>query len=59
MPEPEIMSDEEFERFDEAQPFLQLIADLLNRIVHKNTKPDTETESASEHSFGSPDRSDS
>ena len=34
MAEPETISEpDEFERFDEAQPFLQLLANMLDRIV--------------------------
>lgn len=36
MAEPETGSEpDEFERFDEAQPFLQLLANMLDRIVRE------------------------
>ena len=37
---------DEFERFDDAQPFLQLLADMLNRLVSEQTGSESEDESA-------------
>ncbi len=34
--------DEEFDRFDEAQPFLQLLADMLARMSDEPATDDTE-----------------
>jgi hypothetical protein len=33
---------DEFERFDEAQPFLKLLAEMLNRLVTEQTEPEHE-----------------
>jgi hypothetical protein len=50
MPEPEDASHrDDFERFDEAQPFLQLLADMLNRVITgQNDQGDEEAETAEE-----------
>ncbi len=41
MPKPEAeVHKDEFERFDEAQPFLQLLADMLNRLINEQTGPE-------------------
>lgn len=48
-PPPHPVSSDDFERFDEAQPFLQFLADLLNRLMRErnaepaNTPDDQET----------------
>lgn len=42
----------EFERFDEAQPFLQLLADMLNRMVSEQTEPEDETAEVAEETAG-------
>ncbi len=53
MPEPEAASQEdEFERFDEAQPFLQLLADMLNRLVSEQAEPEDETAEIAEETAG-------
>lgn len=39
---------DEFERFDEAQPFLQLLADMLNRLVSEQTEPEDESAEGAE-----------
>lgn len=46
-PEPD-----EFERFDEAQPFLQLLADMLNRLVSEQTEPEDESAEVAEEAAG-------
>jgi hypothetical protein len=37
-------NDEEFDRFDEAQPFLQLLADMLARMSDESETNATEEE---------------
>lgn len=41
-----------FERFDEAQPFLQLLADMLNRLVTEQTEPEDESAEVAEEPAG-------
>ena len=41
-----------FERFDEAQPFLQLLADMLNRLVSEQAEPEDETAEVAEETAG-------
>lgn len=41
-----------FERFDEAQHFLQLLADMLNRLVSEQTEPEDETGEDPEETAG-------
>ena len=41
-----------FERFDEAQPFLQLLADMLNRLVSEQAEPEDEAAEVAEESAG-------
>ncbi len=43
---------DEFERFDEAQPFLQLLADMLNRLVREQAEPEDETAEVAEETAG-------
>lgn len=43
---------DEFERFDEAQPFLQLLADMLNRLVSEQAEPDDEAAKFTEETAG-------
>ena len=43
---------DEFERFDEAQPFLQLLADMLNRLVNEQTEPADESAEVAEEPAG-------
>jgi len=41
-----------FDRFDEAQPFLQLLADMLNRLVREQDEPKDETAEVAEETAG-------
>ena len=41
-----------FERFDEAQPFLQLLADMLNRLVNEQSEPEDESAEVAEETAG-------
>ena len=43
---------DDFERFDEAQPFLQLLADILNRLVSEQTEPEDEFAEVAEETAG-------
>ncbi len=43
---------DEFERFDEAQPFLQLLADMLNRLVSEQTEQEDESAEVAEETAG-------
>ena len=53
MPEPNSSpSPDAFERFDEAQPFLQLLADMLNRLVSEQTEPEDESAEVAEETAG-------
>jgi hypothetical protein len=53
MPEPNNPpSPDAFERFDEAQPFLQLLADMLNRLVSEQTEPKDESAEVTEEPAG-------
>ena len=53
MPErDEPVQQNEFECFDEAQPFLQLLADMLNRLVSERPEPEDETAEVTEGSAG-------
>lgn len=53
MPAPKNTSQpDEFERFDEAQPFLQLLADMLNRLVSEQTEPEDEVAEVAEEAAG-------
>ena len=42
----------EYERFDEALPFLQLLADMLNRLVNEQTEPEDESAEIAEETAG-------
>lgn len=42
----------EFERFDEAQPFLQVLADMLNRLASEQTEPEDEAAEVAEETAG-------
>jgi hypothetical protein len=42
----------EFEYFDEAQPFLQLLADILNRLVNEQTSPEDDPAQVTEETVG-------
>lgn len=44
--------DDAFERFDEAQPFLQLLADILNRLVSEQSEPEGEAAGVAEETAG-------
>lgn len=46
------MQQDAFERFDEAQPFLQLLADMLNRLVSEQAEPEDETAEVAEKTAG-------
>ncbi len=51
MAEPETGSEpDEFERFDEAQPFLQLLANMLDRIVSEQQNEGEDTVTVDERS---------
>jgi hypothetical protein len=41
-----------FERYDEAQPFLQLLADMLNRVVREQTEPEDKSTEVAEETTG-------
>ena len=43
---------DEFERFDEAQPFLQLLADMVNRLVSEQTESEDEFAEVAEEPAG-------
>jgi hypothetical protein len=44
---------EAFERYDEAQSFLQLLADMLNRLIGEQTEQEAEPAETAEESAGS------
>lgn len=53
MPAPKNTSQSvEFEPFDEAQPFLQLLADMLNRLVSERTEPEDKSAEVAEEPAG-------
>jgi hypothetical protein len=53
MPErDEPVQQNEFECFEEAQPFLQLLADMLNRLVSEQTEPEDEPVEVAEETAG-------
>jgi hypothetical protein len=43
---------DEFERFDEAQPFLQLLAEMLNRLISEQTEPEDDPAQVAEEIAG-------
>ena len=53
MPEPSNPpSPDAFERFNEAQPFLQLLADMLNRLVREQAELEDESVEVAEETAG-------
>jgi len=48
----DIPQPDAFERFDEAQPFLQLLADMLNRLVSEQAEPEDEAAEVAEEAAG-------
>ena len=43
---------DEYDQFDEAQPFLHLLADMLNRLVNKQTEPEDDPAQVAEETTG-------
>jgi len=52
MPESNNPLPDEFERFEAAQPFLQLLADMLNRLVREQAEPEDESAEVAEETAG-------
>jgi hypothetical protein len=53
MPERDDLAQQDaFERFDEAQPFLQLLADMLNRLVREQSEQEDEPAEVAEETAG-------